>query len=152
MKISIDQAITATGCVAFHEKGIESTTVTPGRGLKGPQKHSNMASQILAWFHQLERTYPLDPITDVCLEEFVKFVPRERINAIMRLERFTGYLWAQIENWAILQNRSVNLTQQSKGNYSKAGSYIIAKSRGFAGGSEHEIDAYVQGLLAGFDK
>jgi hypothetical protein len=152
MKISLDQAITATGCVAFSSRGVASCTIIPAKGHHGHDKQRNVAQQILAWMSGLERQYPLDPISHVALEEFVKFVPRDRVDSMMKVREFTGYLWAQLENWAIERDRLIVIDSISKGNISKEKAAIIARGCGFRGATEHEIDAFHQGLLAGYDR
>jgi microcompartment protein CcmK/EutM len=94
----------------------------------------------------------MDPISHVALEQFVKYVPPDRVDSMMKVREFTGYLWAQIENWALDRKRALIIECISKGDTSKEKAAMIAKGSGFAGASEHEIDAFHQGLLARYDR
>jgi hypothetical protein len=150
MKISLDQSITASGCVAFSQKKkfLEATTIKPMPKLSGHIKRKNVAGQIISWLEKLELTYPNDPITDICLEEFMAYVPTDRISSIRKVEGFTGYLWARLEGWA--NGRDVKITQLCKGNTSKALAETVAKGVGFKDGDEHQYDAFYQGILCGW--
>jgi len=150
MKISMDQSITNTGCVAFTTGGLViATTIVPDRKLTGHLKQKNTSDQVIRWLDDLQRTYPEDPIEEICLEEFIKYVPQERIEAMMRVQRFTGYLWARLENWITINSPNCRIRGLNKGNISKNMAQMISKSLGFVG-DEHQCDAFHQGVLCGY--
>ncbi len=145
MKISIDQAITATGIVAFSEVGVFSTTIYGDTKLKGVAKQRDMANRILKWIENIEAEIWHDPITDVVYEDFIKYIPDDRKKAIVALTHFSGYLLAKLEEWA--GNRDINIYSVCKGSKSKKEAAMVATADGLKG-TEHEYDAYYQGLLA----
>jgi len=149
MRISIDQAITASGLVAFTKKGVVATTITPDQGFHDLAKQKNVAEKIISWLDDLQRAYPRDPITHICLEEFIEYVPDDRKRSMMRLQRFSGYLWARLEAWGSANNLDLCISQIGKGSVKKSEAQMLAKSFGFAG-TEHECDAFHQGCLAGW--
>lgn len=148
MKVSLDQAITATGIVCFHPRGCISITITPLKGLKGHIKQWDMATQIIHWLEEQEGYYPDSPITDIVLEDFVDYVPKERKQSMFKLHRFTGYLIGRLEEWR--GERDITISEISKGNTSKEKARMVAEGRGFKDHDEHQTDAYFQGLLAGW--
>lgn len=147
MKISIDQAITATGIVAFLPQGCESTTLKPKGKLRGHEKQKELANQIIAWINDIEDFYGL-PITAIIFESFVDFVPKERKQSMFKLYEFSGYLRGRLEEWR--GGRDISIKEISKGNTSKEKARMVAEGRGFKDHDEHQTDAYFQGLLAGW--
>ena len=148
MKISMDQAITHTGIVVFHPRGVESTTLTPKGNLRGHDKQREMVNQIIAWISDIESYYPDSPITDIVLEDFEAYVPKDRKASMFRLHRFTGYLRGRLEEWR--GDRNIIIAEISKGTVSKEYARTVASGRGFKDHDEHQTDAYFQGLLAGW--
>lgn len=147
MKIAFDQSITATGIVAFTKKnGVVAKTIYGNQKLKDHDKRQDLSSRIIVYLEDLERDHG-DPISHVCLEQFVSFVPPSKRGSMLRLYAFTGYLWARIEEWG---QGKVSIFEIGKGNKSKEQVQIVAKGMGFTG-DEHQCDAFYLGVLAGFD-
>lgn len=147
MKISFDQAITATGIVAFHDRGLSYVTITPKPKLKGHYKQRDMVEQILLWLEDLQAMYPKDIITHIALEDFVAYIPEDRKASMMKLHRFTGYLRGHLENWG---HGKIEIIEVGKGNTPKTSCQMLAKRMGFKYEDEHQADAFYQGVLAGF--
>ena len=150
MKISIDQAITATGLVAFSKdkKFLDAITIKPLPNLSGHPKRMSAANQTIDWMEMLELLYPHDLVTHICLEEFEKHIQTGRQGAMMALHGYTGYLRGRLEAWAY--GRKVAIITIGKGTSSKEQAQAVAKGMGFRDGDEHQCDAFYQGVLCGW--
>jgi len=148
MKIAIDPGSRATGVVAFVGGGAVSTTFYPRHKIKGFwAKTEDMVDRLFIWLEDLEKKHK-QVITTIAVEEFIKHVPRMIASRLKRLFEFLGYLKGRLRGFC--DSRGADLVDVCKGRAPKEEALLVARAHGFEGRTQHEIDAFHLGLLAGF--
>jgi hypothetical protein len=157
MKVSIDQGLTITALIVWRGREIAEKMVCKKSFPKHFTKEMTLEKCRFRWKEieeyliQVILRYQPESITEIILEEFVKYIPIERQESLVKLNIFTGYLLGKLEGFG---GASPKVYQVNKGTMKKADVKLYVMKRfNLPDGLESDIyDACYHGVLAGADR
>jgi len=146
MRVAIDPGSRATGVVVFHQGDVVAETFYP-RMRKVNDHRKEMVDRMLAWLVEREQEAGAT-ITAVVVEAFVKFVPIKMASRLKKTFEFKGYVEGRLQGFC--DSRGAVMSEICKGSTPKSEATMLARAYNFSAATQHEIDAFHLGVLAGF--
>jgi hypothetical protein len=154
MKISIDQGLSKTGVVLWRGgKPVDWMCFKKPlpKGMSTLDRCRRRWAEIQDWIIQkaiLE--YQPESLTEIILEDFIKYVPAEREYSVRKLNQLTYYLLAKLETFG---GAYPKITLVNKGRVPKEEATMISIALGIPKDVDQDVhDACYHGVLAGADK